>query len=102
VATGLIVEGSLQPRILDNSISFSIALTNIRPGTPPLFTPTEIVGPFTLGILNAFTADGSKVIAGEIPEPMSLVLATIVGASAVAFVTRRRRNKPDKDFSRQI
>jgi hypothetical protein len=106
VTNGSIVGGSLQPRIVDNSISFSIAMTNIVPSSPPLFTPSDPPadppGIFTLGTLNEFTGDGSKLIAAEVPEPMGLVLATIGSASAVVFVSRRRRNERVEVLSRQI
>lgn len=89
ISNGTIVDGSLQSRIVDDSISFSIGMTNITPDSPPLFTPTLVVGPVTFGVLNDFTADGSKLIAGEVPEPAAALLVTLAGIVGLPLMRRR-------------
>ena len=94
VTNGTIVDGSLQSRILDNSISFSIALTDLATtGGGPLFTPFFPVPfpppPFLFGTLEDFTADGSKLIAGEVPEPAAALLMVVAGAIGLPLMRRR-------------
>jgi hypothetical protein len=89
ISNGLIVDGSLQSRIVDDSISFSIGMTSIVPNSPPLFTPTSVVDPVTFGILNDFTADGSKLIAGEVPEPTAALLMVLAGIVGMPLMRRR-------------
>jgi hypothetical protein len=90
VTNAVIVGGSLQPRIVDSSISFSIGMTSIVPNSGPLFTPVTEVFPVTFGILNDFTADGSQLIAGdvEVPEPTAILILAVAGM--IGLPLRRR------------
>jgi hypothetical protein len=95
INNGIVMGGSLAPYLDANSISFSIALTEIGPGglgVSNLGVPQIIPGFGTLRTaeLNAFTADADKLIAAEviIPEPGTLLLLAIGGLMA-AFPRRR-------------
>lgn len=88
VTNGTIVGGSLQPLIIDSSISFSVSMTNINGGAGLSITP--LVPPEAgTGTLNAFVADATKVIAGDrIPEPASAALVAF--GLLIAPALRRR------------
>lgn len=82
VTNGTVVGGSLDPLIIDDSISFSIAMTDINGGAGLSVSPA--------GTLNPFVADASKLIAADpVPEP-SAALLIMVGSMAVPAVMRRR------------
>jgi hypothetical protein len=96
ISNGIVMGGSLAPYLDANSISFSIALTEIGPGglgVTFVGLPTVIPGFGTLqsATLNQFTADADKLIAAEviIPEPTTVGLLLIGGLSAMAFGRRR-------------
>jgi hypothetical protein len=75
--------GSLAPFIQPNSLSLSISMTDVtsQGGIPGLQAPQ--------GILQPFVADVTQTIAGDAPEPSSLLLA-IAGSVLVAGYCRKR------------
>jgi hypothetical protein len=88
--------GTLAPYIDPNSLSLSIALAGINGGAGlsvvPLPPPPPPPVGFSLGILDAFTADASVEIAGEfVPEPSSSALALLAGMCGAASARRKRR-----------
>jgi hypothetical protein len=90
ITSGNIVGGSLQSRIIDDTIEFSIGLAGITPTAGPLFVPGISIPPVTLGTLGNFQADASQLIAGEIPEPTSAVMVALAGLFALPVLRRHR------------
>jgi hypothetical protein len=84
---GNILGGTLAPYIAPNTVSVSIAMTNVISGATPgmVVTPTP-GGP----VLANFVADATETIAAEpIPEPATVALI-LLGAIAPLANTRRR------------
>jgi hypothetical protein len=88
VTNATVVGGTLAPLIVSNSISFSMAFSNILTGGT---TGALVVGGG--GILQPFTASATKEIGGEpsdlgVPEPSSAVLLAL-GSLCGAIIRRR-------------
>jgi hypothetical protein len=96
INNGVAVAGTLLPYLDPGSVSFSIALggindpggMSITPVGPPTIIPGFIIQPATV---NAFTADGDKLIAADviIPEPTSILLVLVGGFAFQAGIRRR-------------
>jgi PEP-CTERM motif len=91
---GTVTGGSLQSLIAADSLVVSMNFTDVKTtggpvgfsvSPPPASPPPDVA----MGTLLAFTADSPISIAGEAPEPGTLVLL-LVGALAVQSVRRRR------------
>jgi hypothetical protein len=80
---GAVTGGSLASSILPGSVSLSMNLTNVNGG---LGFGVAGGGPQ----LNPFLADASVNVAGEVPEPTSILL--VLAGAAVAFAARRQRS----------
>lgn len=80
----LVTGGTLAPLIGPNSVSLSMNMTNVNGGAGFAVAGG---GPQ----LNPFLADAAVNIAGEVPEPTSLLLALLGTAAAVACGRRPRR-----------
>ena len=80
VTNGTVVGGTLASQIASNSISFSIALTNISGGGLAVDVNN---------VLAAFTASATKEIGGNpVPEPSAAILLVL---GSLCTVLRRRR-----------
>jgi PEP-CTERM motif len=80
--------GSLGPFISPNSLSLSISMTNVNSG--PAGTGFQL-GPGPGGsILLPFRADVTQTIAGDAPEPSSVLLAMLGGVLFSAYSLRRK------------
>lgn len=95
IDNGLVQGGWLAQYLVDDSITFSIALNgingpsglNITPLGPPIIAPPFEIIPATI---NAFTADASKIIGGEVvPEPATGLLMVLGSIAATGLVRRR-------------
>jgi hypothetical protein len=80
---GTVTGGSLAPSILPGSVSLSMNLTNVNGG---LGFGVGVSAP----VLLPFSADASVNIAGEVPEPTSILL--VLAGAAVAVAARRQRS----------
>jgi len=78
--------GSLAPLFAPGSLSLSLTLTNINAGA-------GLAVGNTAPILQPFTADSTVAIAATVvPEPTTLALVLIGGATAATALARRRRS----------
>jgi hypothetical protein len=95
INNGLAVGGSLLQYLIADTVSFSIAMTDINDPVGMTVTPMGPpipAGPLfvQMGTVNAFTADADKLIAAEvIPEPATAFLLVLGGLSAFGCVRRR-------------
>jgi hypothetical protein len=71
--------GSLAPFILTNSLSLSISMTDVSSGV----AGSGLQAP--QGVLLPFNADVTQTIAGEVPEPGTLLLTAIGALFAAAY-----------------
>jgi len=77
--------GSLAPFIAPGSLSLSISMTDVRTGGVP---GSGLQAP--QGVLLPFVADVTQTIAGEAPEPSSVLLAILGGVLVSAYSVRRK------------
>jgi hypothetical protein len=95
INNGIVVDGLLADYLDDDSISFSIAMTDINDPVGMTVTPVGLpipAGPLFLQMahVNPFMADADKLIAADviIPEPTTILLLVFGGLSANAFIRR--------------
>jgi hypothetical protein len=97
ITNGLVAGGSLAPLLVQGTVSFSIALTDINNAGGPGLAITPVGPPVVLpglviqaASVNSFTADADKLIAAEvIPEPSTALLLVVGGLAANALIRRR-------------
>jgi PEP-CTERM motif-containing protein len=77
--------GSLAPFILPNSLNLSISMTAVTTagGIPGLQSPG--------GVLQPFAAAVTQTIAGDAPEPSSVLMAMLGGVFLSAYSLRRKK-----------
>lgn len=81
---GNVTGGTLDPSILNNSLTLQMTLSNINGGAGLFAGPGQAAAPFL--------ADAAVTMAADpVPEPASLLLLVLGGASAVVASKRRRQ-----------
>jgi hypothetical protein len=89
----LVTGGSLAQYIDPSSLTLSMSLSDVNGGTGFAVSPAPPIPPppVSAGVLGAFTADATLTITGEfIPEPASIAMFLVGGASSLIAAGRRR------------
>jgi hypothetical protein len=89
----VVTGGSLAQYIDPASLTLSMSLSDVNGGAGFSVTPAPVFPPpvVSAGVLNAFTADATLSIAGElIPEPTGIAICLVGGALSLVVARRSR------------